>query len=177
MIHIPNTYRSSLNSVPFHDQQWQMFGLLRGTLQQNDCTSSTFFVTLIPCDLWVKVKVINLEISIILTNLLPHIFVTLNGHSNQYQTLQFSVVRHTKFERMSKSVSVSQQHWSVVCWLLNVTETCECVSGTDLLRQFYVLPHWDRNCRQNFPSHPVTVYWHWTDQSQHWAYIARHLAG
>ena len=28
-----------------------------------------------------------------------------------------------------------------VGWLLNVPETCECISGTDLLRQFYVLPH------------------------------------
>ena len=29
----------------------------------------------------------------------------------------------------------------VVCWLLNVPATCECISGTDLHRQFYVLPH------------------------------------
>ena len=29
----------------------------------------------------------------------------------------------------------------VVGWLLNVPATCECTSGTDLLRQFYVLPH------------------------------------
>ena len=29
----------------------------------------------------------------------------------------------------------------VVCSLLNVPETCECISGTDLLRQFHVLPH------------------------------------
>ena len=28
-----------------------------------------------------------------------------------------------------------------VCCLLNVPATCECISGTDLLRQFYVLPH------------------------------------
>ena len=28
-----------------------------------------------------------------------------------------------------------------VCWLLNVPATFECISGTDLLRQFYVLPH------------------------------------
>ena len=28
----------------------------------------------------------------------------------------------------------------VVCWLLNVPATCQCISGTDLLRQFYVLP-------------------------------------
>ena len=28
-----------------------------------------------------------------------------------------------------------------VGWLLNVPATCECISGTDLRRQFYVLPH------------------------------------
>ena len=63
-----------------------------------------------------------------------------------------------------------------VCWLLNVPATCECISGTDLHRQFYVLPHWDRSCRSNFPSHPVTVYWHRADQSQRWPYNARRLA-
>ena len=65
----------------------------------------------------------------------------------------------------------------VVGWLLNVPATCKCISGTDLLRQFYVLPHWDRSCRPNFPSHPVTVYWHRADQSQCWPYNARRLAG
>ena len=29
----------------------------------------------------------------------------------------------------------------VVCWLLNVPPTCECISGTDVLKQFYLLPH------------------------------------
>ena len=28
----------------------------------------------------------------------------------------------------------------VVCWLLNVQATCKCILGTDLFRQFYVLP-------------------------------------
>ena len=64
-----------------------------------------------------------------------------------------------------------------VCWLFNVPATCECISGTDLHRQIYVLPHWDRSCRSNFPSHPVTVYWHRADQSQCWPYNARRLAG
>ena len=43
--------------------------------------------------------------------------------------------------------------------------------------QFYSLPHWDRSCRPNFPSHPVTVYWYWADQSQRWPYNVRCLAG
>ena len=47
-------------------------------------------------------------------------------------------------------------------YLLNVPATYVCTSATDLLRQFYVLPHWDRN----FPSHPVTVCWHRANQSQ-----------
>ena len=82
-------------------------------------------------------------------------------------------------------VAVLQSSWCCrlsartvfVCWLLNVPATCECISGTDLLRQFYLLPHWDRSCTSNFPSHPVTVYWHRADQSQRWPYNARCLAG
>ena len=65
----------------------------------------------------------------------------------------------------------------VVGWLFNVPAICECILGTDLLRQVYVLPHWDRSCRSNFPSHPVTVCWHRADQSQRWPYNARRLAG
>ena len=63
--------------------------------------------------------------------------------------------------------SLCDMVWVVVCWLLSVPATCQCISGTDLLRQFYVLPHWDRSCRPNFPSHLVTVYWQRADQSQH----------
>ena len=37
--------------------------------------------------------------------------------------------------------------------------------------------YWDRSCRSNFPSAPVTVYWHWANQSQHWPCNARCLAG
>ena len=66
-----------------------------------------------------------------------------------------------KFAKENKAVL-----WVVVCWLLNVSET-------DLLRQVYVLPHWDRSCRSNFPSHPVAVYWHRAVQSQRWPYHRR----
>ena len=71
------------------------------------------------------------------------------------------------------NVAAKDCPFKVVCWLLNVPATCECISGTDLQRQFYVLPHWDRSCRSNFPPHPVTVYWHRADQSQRWPYNAR----
>ena len=49
---------------------------------------------------------------------------------------------------------------------VNVPATCECVSGTCLFRQLYTLPHWDRSCRSNFLSHPMTIYWQWADRSQ-----------
>ena len=45
-----------------------------------------------------------------------------------------------------------------VCWLLIVPATCECISGTDLHRQFYVLPHWDRKLQIKLsisPSHSI----------------------
>ena len=80
-------------------------------------------------------------------------------------------------ERERKREREREREREFVCWLLNVPATCECISGTDLLRQFYVLPHWDRSCRSNLPSHPVTVYWHRANQSQRWPYNARRLAG
>ena len=36
---------------------------------------------------------------------------------------------------------VLYQYMKDVCWLLNVPATCWCISGMDLLRQFYVLSH------------------------------------
>ena len=64
----------------------------------------------------------------------------------------------------------SGESWEVggllACWLLNVQATCVCISGTELLRQLYVLPHWEKKShRSHFLSHPVTVYWHRADQS------------
>ena len=54
---------------------------------------------------------------------------------------------------MEPHATESWEPWGVVClfvgWLLNVPTTCKCISGTDLLRQFYMLPHWDRSCRSN----------------------------
>ena len=40
-----------------------------------------------------------------------------------------------------KLVAVAPMVCLFVGWLLNVPATCECISGTDLHRQFYVLPH------------------------------------
>ena len=81
-------------------------------------------------------------------------------------------------QRGSSPLSLMEPYQSLfVCWLFNVPATGYCISGTDLLRQFYVLPHWDRSYRSNFLPHPVTVYWHWADQSQCWPYNTRRLTG
>ena len=48
MIHIRHTYRTSSQSSPLHNQPSWAFALLHTTLQQNDCTSSQFPITLWP---------------------------------------------------------------------------------------------------------------------------------
>ena len=60
---------------------------------------------------------------------------------------------------------------------VNISATCKCISGTDLLRQLYVMPHWGRSCRSNFLPHPVRVYWRQANQSQRWPFKSRCLAG
>ena len=49
--------------------------------------------------------------------------------------------RHNTRWSESKRISVRRSLFCFVGWLLNVPATCECISGTDLHRQFYVLPH------------------------------------
>ena len=94
------------------------------------------------------------------------------GGRGSWQWTTLLLVRSYKilslFEIMLATCVHGNEQRLLVGWLLNVPATCECISGTDLLRQFYVLPHWDGSCRSNFPSHPVTVYWHRADQSQRW---------
>ena len=46
-----------------------------------------------------------------------------------------------------------------------------------LHRWLHVLPHYDRSCRSNLPSHLATVYWYWTSQSKQWPCFTRHLVG
>ena len=43
-------------------------------------------------------------------------------------------------QALEVSGRAAENFWLVAC-LLNVPATRECISGTDLLRQFYVLPH------------------------------------
>ena len=114
----------------------------------------------------------------------PHPLQHLRRENNGWRT--WRSWRNSQYWRQDNyKLTFCRRHWRpswtkaclFVCWLLIVPATCECISGTDLHRQFYVLPHWDRRCRSNFPSHPVTVYWHRADQSQCWPYNARRLAG
>ena len=51
------------------------------------------------------------------------------------------------------------------------------VSQGQICSDNFTCCHTDRSCRSNFPSHPVTEYWHWANQSQHWPYNTRYLAG
>ena len=54
-------------------------------------------------------------------------------------------IRHASYELFPLCTAYLLAHQPrveiFICWLLNVPATCECVSGTDLLRQLYVLPH------------------------------------
>ena len=69
--------------------------------------------------------------------------------------------------------------YSIYIWIVCLFVGCltSQPQATDLLRQFYMLPHWDRSCWLNVLPHPATVYWHQAHQSQCWPYNARHLAG
>ena len=60
--------------------------------------------------------------------------------------------------------SISLKHLYCILLLLLVGCNMLVISGTDLLRQLYVLSHCDRSCRFNFLSHPLTVYRHRTNR-------------
>ena len=92
-----------------------------------------------------------------------------------YTTLHYTLLHYTTLHYTT--LHFTTLHYTpqcTVCWLVGCVKSQQ---GTDKLRQCYVLPHWDRSCRSHFQSHPVTVYWHRANQSQHWPYNARRLAG
>ena len=75
-------------------------------------------------------------------------------------------IKHTDPDFMPQSSVLCVRLTSLsVCWLLNVPTSWKAYLTMDLLRWLHVLPHWDRNCRSNLLSHPVTVYSHRTNQS------------
>ena len=99
----------------------------------------------------------------------------LHCYYSWYEVHQSGLLADTRLGQ--KEGSAAPSHWVssvvVVGWLLACLTSQQHVSvsqGTHLLRQFYVLSHWDKSCTPNFPSHPVTVYWHCTNQSQRWPY-------
>ena len=59
---------------------------------------------------------------------LPHVFGSCEGHSELTEEIRCDSLR-------------DRYKGKFVGCLLNVPATCQCISGTDLLRQFYVLPH------------------------------------
>ena len=110
------------------------------------------------------------------------VMATMKTITDGHDTSHFLISLHPWLRGgQAKEVSAAAPRLLLVCLfvgcLLNVPATSECISGTDLLRQFHVLPLWDRSCRSNFLPHTVTVYWHRADQSQRWPYNARRLAG
>ena len=65
----------------------------------------------------------------------------------------------------------SVKHTVMVGWFLHCFVSqphAKCISGMDALRWFCELSHWDRSCRSNLLSHPVTEYWCKACKSQHW---------
>ena len=71
-------------------------------------------------------------------------------------------VRRAQYEQTSPTrgpgARVSTSKVGQFLWWLLACLTSQQHARTDLLRQFYVLPHRDRSCRSNFVSHPVTIY-------------------
>ena len=77
-----------------------------------------------------------------------------------YHLLQVSHIRLTDLPLVSVEASGAMSPTSrlvvVVCWGLNVPATCWCISGTDLFRQLYVLPHCltQSQCTDTRPTSP-----------------------
>ena len=65
-----------------------------------------------------------------------HTEIELDDHTCRHTQPQHTVTGPT-----SPSADNTTPGQVFVCWLLNIPATFECISGTVLLRQFYVLPH------------------------------------
>ena len=80
------------------------------------------------------------------------------------------------FSVCSMCFSVCSMCFSV-CSMCFSTQSAECAwlaTVVDTQHEYICCtcpPHRDGSCRSNFQSHPVTVDWHWANQSQHWPYI------
>ena len=57
------------------------------------------------------------------------------------RTRKREIDRQTDRQRVRETETETKTETEFVCWLLNVSATCECISATDLPGQFYVLPH------------------------------------
>ena len=86
-----------------------------------------------------------------------------------------SAVASSSASSSSMSSMSASQVGSVGCWSCVVSclvfrQQVMCISEIDLFGQFWVLPLWDRSCRCNLLSCPVTVHWHlanWSFDSSH----------
>ena len=82
--------------------------------------------------------------------------------NDERSTRYFSSIHTCSYE---KKKNLASDCSDVICCLFSVPATCMCISGTDLLRQLYMLSHQDRSCRSKLLSHPIRVYWHYANQT------------
>ena len=79
------------------------------------------------------------------------------------------------------SIGMSMTFISSQCgkrlFLCFMTALCTNNMQNCLFKQSSLLPHWRRSCTSNLLSQPVRVDWHQANQSLHWLYNSRHLAG
>ena len=66
--------------------------------------------------------------------------------------------------------------FSFCCFVVTPQLHAKCISGTDVLRQLHILPHWDGSCTSNLKCHPISVYWHLAHQPKHGPCNTKRLA-
>ena len=111
--------------------------------------STTITVSFAEAVIPLKIFILAFECSFPTDPQFPAIFRIFTLACNLPQTLHMITCVNTHHETadwkdVTPKTVYTHRDYNVclfVGWLLNVPATCECISGTDLLRQFYVLPH------------------------------------
>ena len=106
------SFRISLQPSPVCNQPLNMFGLIHATLQQNDCTSCTFLVTL---KHWVKVKIIHTSIkieSLAMSIIIPSLKHIGSHASNSKLVLTIFSSKIIEMEFSSLNVNHPKVSWS-----------------------------------------------------------------
>ena len=94
----------------------------------------------------------------------PWIWVSSAEVVGSLTSAQISLV--TAHHQSPSMLSVFTLAWDCSCLLVaKHSSNMLVISWTDLIRQLYLLPRFDRSRRSNLPSQQVKVYWHWVNQS------------